>query len=296
MEKYKHFLSSEHPGFMGKTHWLIAMCLFFIMWIIPWDFANEYIDAISSNKIFAFMVFLIIGGASLIPDLDSSPLQEGGSTAVYQLGFLGNALSVLVIVISGVVYAIFHTKSDAKPKSQHRMLFHAPLIPFIIFAYAIFFIPKTDQRLIDNIGMENANMCILVFLASISIYLGSSMLFYRLLKLFHRQRYTQWFCLFFLTLGIYSMLNMPYTQLRLIVEAIGFGYLFHIIADFFSKGSAPIFFPIPTKKNGNWVIWNKPYFLGISSLAITTGGMLNLVLDFIFAGLDILLFYIIFIK
>lgn len=97
-------------------------------------------------------------------------------------------------------------------------------------------------------------------------------------------------------LSTIAMLNMPYTQLRLVIVAIGLGYIFHLFADLPSKGSIPLFFPIPTLVNGHWVLWRKPYLLGNSNFAITTGGTLNIILNFVMMGADILLAYILFIK
>ena len=160
MKSIKELLKYEHAGFSGVTHWLIAICLFFLMWLAPISLSQQYINAISANRLFAFLVFLIIGGASLLPDLDSSPLQQGGSTAVYQLGFLGQFLSLGCITISGVVWSVLHTKNDKKPPSQHRMLFHSPFIALMIFLINQFGYPDSDATA-ASLGLQNISAGVL---------------------------------------------------------------------------------------------------------------------------------------
>lgn len=295
MKKLKCVLMENHAGFSGITHWLIAIFLFFCMWLIPWSISKDYITFISSNVIYAILIFFVIGGASLIPDLDSSPLQEGGSTAVYQLGLLGQGLSILAITISGVVYSLFHTRYDEKPKSQHRMLFHSFIIPVLIFLYSLYLIPDTNEKLKNYMTFESTNMFVTVFVAGISVYLGGSILFYKLLSIFGAQSKTQILSLSCMGASIGYMFFMPYSDLRMIGIAIALGYFFHILGDLLTKGSSPIFFPIPTFKNKHLIFWRKPYLFG-SSFAITTGGVINTVLNFVLFGTNAFLIWFIFIK
>lgn len=303
--RIEQLLGEEHGGFSGITHWLMSIACFFMIFLLPIPFAEQYVDAILRSKLFLFLTFLIIGGAALLPDLDSSPLQEGGSTAVYQLGFLGNALSVLCIVISSVIWQVFHTRYDEKPPSQHRMLFHAgPFCSACIFLMAHLSLPDGGGSVISD-GLKNANDGTwgVIFLGAISTYLGASMFFYKVLSLVGKQSKTQFFCLIFMGISVWQMLYMPYDQLKLVGLTIALGYLFHIIpGDIISKGSSPIFFPIPTpvktSKGIKFKFWRKPYIGGRigSKLAIETGGAVNIILNFLLAGLDIFLFYYIFIR
>ena len=305
MEKFKEILNSEHAGFTGYTHWLIATMLFFIMWLIPLEISKEYVQAISSNKIFTIMIFFVIGGASLLPDLDSSPLEEGGSTAVYQLGFLGNSLSILCITISGIIYTLFHTKYDNKPKSQHRMLFHTLFLPLLFLIYTKYKIPDSlESTLWSNKDLIIRNkildvtylpMLLIIFLGSISVYLGGTMIIYKILKIFGKHRYTQFVCLAMFVFSVIYMLNMPYQQLKLVGVSISLGYIFHVLADVFSKGSSPILFPIPIIIKSHITLWHKPYLLGNSDFAITTGSIVNTILNFVLMGVDLTLGYFLFI-
>lgn len=306
-ENIKNFLTmslrEKHKGFSGITHFLIAIFLFFCMWLIPIPFSQDYIAAIKDNIIFAIIIFLIISGASLLPDLDSSPLQEGGSTAVYQLGILGMGLSTLAITISGVVYSLFHTKYDEKPKSQHRMLFHSALIPIALFLYSYFIIEDSNKILKNNLNFNNISIAIMVAFSAISIYLGASMFLYKILSLIGKQKFTQILCLIIMVLSIFYIINIPYKTLKLIGIAISLGYFFHILADMFSKGSSPILFPIPLpvsfknlifKRELKFQLWKKPNILG--KFMITTGGIVNIILNFVMFGLDVLLFWFIFLS
>lgn len=292
----KNVFYDKHSGFQGLTHWLISVLFFFIMWLLPWSISSNYIDSIKSNILFGIIIFFVIGGASLLPDLDSSPLQGGGSTAIYQLGFLGDILSMLCITISGIFYSILHTKYDDKPKSQHRMLFHAPIIPILIFTYVEFFMPNGVEKLWGNFNLNNIPVIILIFFSGVSIYLGSNMLMYRLLKLIGKQRSTQFICLFIMVLSVIYMLNMPFDKLKLVGVGLSLGYLFHIIADIITKGSAPLFFPIPMpNRKGHIRFWWKPYIIS-SKFAITTGGVINVILNFALFGIDIFLAWFLFFK
>lgn len=296
MFKYlKNKIKEEHAGFSGITHWLIAIFLFFLMWLIPWAISRDYIIFISSNIIYAVLVFFVIGGASLLPDLDSSPLQEGGSTAVYQLGLLGQGLSILAITISGVIYSLFHTRYDEKPKSQHRMLFHTFLIPAMIFLFSIYLMPNSNDQLKNNLNIDSVIMFVSVFFAGISVYLGGSMLFYKILSLVGMQSKTQILSLICMAASVIYMAYMPYRELRMIGIAIALGYTFHILGDLITKGSSPIFFPIPTFKNRHMIMWRKPYLFG-GTFAITTGGIINIILNFVLMGSNVFLAWYIFIK
>lgn len=310
MKKIKNVLNEEHAGFLGMTHWLISMFLFFCLWLLPIEYARDYINAINSNKLFFFLIIFIIGGASLVPDLDSSPVQEGGSTAVYQLGFLGYLLSIAFITISGVIYSLFHTRYDAKPPSQHRMLFHAPIVPISIYVYTLYLSNKLEKfgysNIMEMIKEENSSilfeytgLLVILFFCGVSVYLGANMLLYKLLEIFKQQKYTQFIYLGIMVISIIYMLFMPIEQLELIFFSFSLGYLFHIFADVFSEGSCPLFFPIPLPYKGlnfkKLQLWRKPYFIS-SKFAITTGGALNTILNFVMMGLNFVLIWILFVK
>ena len=295
----RKLLKEEHAGFSGWTHWLVATFLFFMLWMLPLSWSNEYVREISSSALFGFMAFMVLGGASLLPDLDSSPLQEGGSTAIYQLGFLGQLLSLGCIVISSSVWNVLHTKNDKRPPSQHRMLFHSPIIPLFILIFNQMSYPNSSDTISSCGFMHSGGAAAIVIIGAISVYLGASMLFYKLLGLFGRQSMTQVLNIV-LMLGFLLMAwGMPFSRLKLMGTTIALGYLFHILADLITKGSAPLFFPIPTpvktSKGLGWRLWWKPYPFG-GKFHITTGGAVNTVLNFALIGVDLFMFWMLFVR
>ena len=300
LNKLKKELNKEHQGFAGVTHWLIAILFFFLMWLTPINIAKQFISSISNNRMFTFIIFLAIGGASLLPDLDSSPLQEGGSIAIYQLGILGRALSLICIVISSVVWSVMHTEHDEKPPSQHRMLFHSPFIALVLFVINKFGY-EASSTTAASLGWKSlpASVYVIIFIGAISVYLGSSIFFYKILNLIGKQRHTQFFSYIFMIIALWNMWKMPFSQLKLIGIAVSLGYLFHIIGDVFTKGSAPLFFPIPTpvktKKGIGFRMWWKPYLMG-GKFAIETGGTINIILNFVLTGANLFLGWYIFMK
>lgn len=295
----KKILIEEHAGFSGLTHWLIATLLFLLMWLAPIAFSKSYISAITQNWVFAFNIFLIIGGSALLADFDSSPLQQGGSFAIYQLGIFGQAISLVSITISSVVWNVVHTRYDEKPPSQHRMLFHTPFIAVCIFLMNWFSYPSSSKTA-ASFGFKSVPTSVyaIIILGAISVYLGASIFFYKVLSLFRKQKHTQIFCLLFMCFSIWSMWTMPLKSLKLIGTAISLGYLFHIIGDVPTKGSAPLFFPIPTpvktSKGIRFRFWWKPNILG--KFSITTGGAVNIILNFVLIGVNLFLSWHLFIR
>jgi len=298
----RKMLLSKHAGFTGITHWLIAMMLLMLMRFLPFPFIREYIRSISSSRLMVLVSMLVVGGASLLPDLDSSPLEQGGSTAIYELGPLGNLLSLGCITISGVVWSVMHTGNDETPPSQHRMLFHAPVMAALIAIWAGAAYSGTDgSATLRSMGSHATfSMWSMWFLACVCTYLGSCMLLYRVTNLFGSSNAVPTASsLVAVITGLYMWGWMGMSSARLLGYSISLGYLFHILADVISKGSAPLFFPIPTpvktRKGLGFRLWWKPYpFNG--RFHITTGGAVNIIMNFAIGMLDVFLAWYIFIK
>lgn len=292
--------SRKVDGFSGITHILIAICLFFLMWLLPIDFSKNYINSISTSPIFTVIIFFVVVGGALLPDLDSSPLEGGGSTAIYQLGILGQILSMIEIIISSVVFSVLHTKHDSKPKSQHRLLWHTFFIPILYMIVTNFCIPSYDITVLSYILSMDINvstipdlMCMIfaIFTIAICVYLGSAIISYRIFKIISKQSMTQIFCIVMMVISSGFIANLPLSEFKLITDAVALGYIFHILGDLITEGSSPIFFPIPLRVKGHWQLWHKPYPIG-HTLAVKTGGTVNIILNFVFLALDILLLYI----
>lgn len=284
-------MDEYYNGFSGVTHWLLSLFFFFIMWLIPVPAMKYYIGLISENIVFVMWIMLMIGGAAMLNDLDSSPIQEGGSTAIYQLGVLGYGLSVLCVIISGVIYSVCHTKADDKPKSQHRMFFHT-LIPAIILVGYTLLLPRDAGNFLET---KNFGVLPVVFFAALSCYLGSQMLFYRLFKLFGKQKYTQFVSLVVLVGSLGYMLTCDLNHIIIISYTVALGYVFHILGDLMTQGGAPVLFPIPLPlgNGGKIQLWHKFKILG--PLSIVTGGAVNIILNFVLMIADVALYVYIFI-
>lgn len=294
MKNFKSFIK-DYRGFSGITHWLFGICAFFGLWLLPIDFSKNYVIYITQSILFAFTTFLTVSGSVMFPDLDSNPIQEGGSFALYQLGLIGHAISIFMITVSGVVYTILHTSVDEKPQSQHRMLFHAPSVPISFFIIVYF--SKFGNGSISSRGWNDTPVMIyiIVFLAAICVYLGAAMLFYKALSIFHQENKTQFLNIVCTAVSIYMMYNMDFDRIKMLGYAVSFGYLVHVISDLFSQGSIPLFFPLPMPvsfKNWKLQIWKKPRI----PFAIETGGAINTILNFILTIIAGGLFYKIFIK
>lgn len=285
------FLRSEHSGFSGVTHWLVAMMLTMLLMLYApsaTPFITDMTERMSQSRLDFLMFVLLIGGGSLLPDLDSSPLEEGGSTAVYQLGFLGHALSAAAIMISGVVWGVLHTSNDRVPPSQHRMLFHTPFMAVLLLWWAGTLPPIGIADALHDI-MESGSVLIMAMLCTVATYLGTCMATYRV-PLRIVQNHVQ--LLSFLSAGLFLLSQWKSGDWAVAGMAVATGYAFHIVADLFSKGSVPLFFPVPTpvrtKSGTAFRLWWKPHPFG-GRFQVTTGGAVNILLNFVIGGLDLLL-------
>ena len=303
VEINKYILKQEHKGYMGFSHWLQGNALFMLLWLIPpsvpflGTFAAQYLTQIESSYAFLILNFMVIGGAVLMPDLDSSPLEEGNSSAVSELGLLGLAISTIEITIAHVVWSIFHLKGDKKPKSGHRLLWHTFLIPISFYFWVIFTFPKSNATMSEILSkngiLNNLSAFMVMFIIAIAVYIGINVATYRLFQLIDKKRYQSIAGYVGFAIALIMMFTMSYTQLRLLGLTVALGYAFHILGDLTTQGGSPALFPIPFPENGKLVLWKRsflPYHLSVQ-----TGGMVNKILDYVFIAIDIILFYTIFI-
>ena len=86
-------------GFSGTTHILIAILFLFLMLLIPIPFTEGYLNKITNDYAYFLIVFTVIAGASLLPDLDNDV-----STAGYRLGIFGKLVTIMMKITSSVMY------------------------------------------------------------------------------------------------------------------------------------------------------------------------------------------------
>lgn len=255
----------RHKGFSGFTHLSIAALL-----------AGAVLSFTSLPSSFgwgvattALMVFAVSGG-SLLPDLDSSPLEGGGSSAYYELGIVGKLLTTAMITISGIYYTIVHGPGDKDIKSQHRLIWHAPILPIAMAVLTKFFLNEK----------YDAMWFVSVIVIIISVFLGSGVLLFRIFGLVNKQRLGEklsWVVT--IATGALVCLRMDIDGIEQMAYAVWIGYLIHIISDGFTQGGVPWFHPIPVPRRGGLAFWWKPHILTFP-LSIRTNSMVDTVIGY----------------
>lgn len=299
------FLTSQREGFSGVAHVEIAIGILLLLFLIPVEPFTGYLRLVMASPIVAVMAFLIIAGAALLPDLDNLK-SEGGSSAAWDLGFLGTVLSSVMVTVSSVFTSLFHAKKDIRPDTQHRFFWHTLCIPIALFFCIHFFIPVSTVRVIDSFNFssieaffESASfmVCFVLFLIGISIYTGSLLLLRKLNKLLPIQSLLHVKVSFIsLVLMVISMLlclfSFSLADLQFVAFCICLGYLFHLIGDMFADSGIPALFPLtglpPFSK-----FWARQRFLP-RLLTVKTGSVLESILKIVFLAVDVVLALILF--
>lgn len=291
-------LNRKVKGFSGITHILIAIFLLFILLYIKIPFSENFIFLFKNNWKFIIVSFFTITGAALLPDLDSAR-----STARFQLGFLGSLLKTGMTSLSYLATKLTRMKKDWIPDSQHRCLWHTPFIGGLIGFLFWKFIPESQvtylsllKSTINNMDfanwfIDNLASHICIFMAFCSIYLGVKIISFRVFKIFPNtiQRVLP---LTIIMACFYLLLTISFTEIKYIGVSISLGYLFHIFGDIFTKGSIPILWPIPIPWKNQW--WWRPQ--GFIFGKIETGGILNIIINYILLALNLFIGYLLFIK
>lgn len=285
-------------GFMGFTHVQISFLLFLLIYLFPFDFVKSYVESIKPLQIF-FPVLFIVAGSALLPDLDNG---SDKSTASYQLGFIGRLLSTGMQAICAIVLSLFRMKDDRKPVSMHRYLWHTPFVSISITLLFWFCIEDGNVPMyklmmdayktgtIPMFLINNLPSIICIFVSFVAIKLGFNMLSFVPLKFIpidmKAKLIIQNAAVAILT-GMVFMMNA--SQLKFAGAAIGIGWLFHILGDAITQGSAPLIWPIPKFWGKKRMWWYNPWILGPAQ--IYTGGLVNKIIDFALIGINGVLFY-----
>ena len=221
-------------------------------------------------------------GSALLPDLDGKV-----STAGYQLGVFGSTIRVFMVSFSSLIYSLVKTKKD-DTNTFHRMFFHTPFSVILIYLYCYICTKNLDNKtmwgLIRNGEILNINFIFYIFLIFIiisSFYLFINKLCYHVSFIIPRKVLEVIKSIIFIFFIFYTVVKASPQHLFTLSGAVCLGWLSHIIADFFSKGSVPIFFPIPVKKR----FWYKPMF----PFQVETGGFVNKTIDLALFVISVLL-------
>ena len=288
------YLELDRPGFSGVNHVLIAIMLFLLLLIIPVDPFSSFLKSFLISPVTGVMAFLVVCGGALLPDLDLLK-SDGGSAASWDLGILGSIISSIMVTISSIMTSVFHGKKDVKPDTQHRFFWHTLIVPIIMFLLMFFFLKDGDSRLIESfipfsIDTFPAMELSCILMTGICVYVGSSLLLKKIkkIKLFKFKP-----SIVSLSLAAVTMLICLFTinlsEFKLISYCVALGYLFHLIGDMFADGGIPALFPF-TGVVGK-------FFMRIKLLPVTvkTGSTLESLLKVVFAVIDVILLYFVFV-
>ena len=199
------------------------------------------------------------------------------------------------------MWNVYHFKGDQRPFTQHRYLWHTPIVGAGIIALFYFGLPKGDYTIFTNIKnsintkqlgyffMNNAVLILFIFLAFMCILVGSHVIITNLRKLFPVIPGVVKY-IFPAVTTIY-MVTTNYSNLRIMGICLGVGYLLHCLEDFFADTGIPLIWPIP-KFWGTKKVWWRPWL----PFRVTTGGMVNTIIDFVSFTVAVGLFIFVFMK
>jgi len=276
-------------GFMGKTHALLSIMLMCICMIIPFEFFKTTLWVLKENVLFFIVGLIVLVGGALLPDLDNSQ-SSAGST----LGPMGSICTIFMQSISSVIFTVFHGRGDRPPQNQHRYFWHTPLVGVGFICLFWFGLKDGEQTIIQGFKeapdvvaylQNNVSLIFFVIILFMAVLVGSNMVLYRIIKWFKLPKIINYIIPTAIVVYIFTI---NYTQLRILGICIGFGYLFHIVEDYFADSGVPLLWPIPIKKQ----VWFRCKF----PITCTTGSLANTILDIIILAADIALIAYIFLE
>lgn len=295
MQKHTLYLEKERPGFSGLNHVLIAIMLFLILLMIPVEPFSSFLHGMISNPIIGVMAFLVICGGAELPDMDNLK-SDGGSAASWDLGIIGSIISSIMVTISSVMTTIFHGKRDVRPYTQHRFFWHTLFVPAVMYLLVRFFVPDTQTKTIDVLKTTSATniptaTIVSLFMVAITIYCGAIMLLKKLSKLSIFPIKAGSIASILMLLGVViCVFSSTEHTLKLLMYCVCLGYLFHLIGDMFADGGIPALFPI----SGIWgKFWQR---VKLIPLTVTTGSTIESLLKIVFATIDCVLAYYVFLR
>lgn len=283
-------IQHKRRAFMARTHALLSVVILLSCMLLPFDFFRKTIWVLRDDIVLFIVGLIVLIGSSLLVDLDN-PVSKAGSV----LGPFGSILTIFMQSISSIVWTVYHSKRDMVPMSQHRYLWHTPIIGISLIMLFYYNIPAGNYNIITNFSTaisENqfeyfirTNTVLLLFLILVfmSALIGSSII----VQYLKRFNVNSMFKYILPILVLLYVLTTTYSNLRILGALIGFGYLFHILEDFFTDSGVPLLWPIPSvwfKK-----VWARYHF----PITITTGGSVNSIIDILALFAMIILFVIV---
>jgi hypothetical protein len=273
-------------GFMGKTHALLSIMLMCICMLIPIDIFKETFWLLKENILLFIVGIIVLVGGALLPDLDNSQ-SSAGST----LGPLGSICTIFMQSISSIIWTLYHGRSDMHPINQHRYFWHTPLVGVGFICLFWFGLPIGDETIIQSVKesedilmylQDNISLLFFIILLFMAVLCGSDMILSRIIKFFKLPIIISYIIPILVLVYIFTI---NFTQLRILGICIGFGYLFHVIEDFFADSGCPLLFPIPIRHQ----VWCRCKF----PITCKTGGLINTIIDIVVLAIDVVLIILI---
>ena len=277
---------------MGRTHAILSILLLEICLLIPLDFFQTTFWQLKEDVLLCIVGLCILVGGALLPDLDNH-VSKAGAT----LGFIGSIFTIFMQSTSSIVYSIYHGKRDMPPLSQHRYLWHTLLVAVGFICLFYFGMPTGNFTISTNITNSiqtgqflyflrtNAVLVLFLLLSFVATLTGSSMILTSIQKIYPLPKMVKYI---FPSLVLIYVFTTNYTNLRILSLCMSFGYLFHLLEDFFADSGIPALFPIPIGKK----VWKRFSF----PITVTTGGTVNTMIDYIGICFVFLLFFILLAK
>ena len=281
-------------GFMGLTHTLLSISLLLVCILIPFEPFQLTFGKLRESWILMVAGLTVCVGGALFPDLDNDQ-----SSAGHTLGVLGSIFTIFMKSTSSIVWNVYHFKADQRPTTQHRYLWHAPIIGLGLCLLFYFGLPTGEYTIFTNLSnsiqtgqvsyffQTNAILTLFIILMFMAILVGANMILYRLGNIFPIPPFVKYI---FPVLMLGYIFTTTYTNLKILGVCFGAGYLFHCLEDCFADTGIPsLIFPIPQ-------FWRKKVWgrMRLTPITIQTGSMMNTVLDFIALGVMIFLLVIVF--
>lgn len=285
-------LKKKSDGFMGRTHFLLAMIMLLGIMLLPIDIVQDFAMQLKKNPIIFIVGIVIYSGASLFPDLDDV------HNSAYMLGPLATVFTLFMQTTSATIWTLYHGKKDQFPRnregkpSQHRYLWHTPLIAIGLFLLFYYGLPSGDYTIFVNVKnsievgqldkfiLNNSILTLFSVLAFMSTFIGSAMIVSNVKKLLPIPKYVNYLLP---SLVLIYILTTTYDNIRLLGLLFAFGYFAHEFADAFADSGICMFFPFPIFWKEK--VWQKVRLLPVT---VTTGGVVNGIIDLI-AGVLVLI-------
>lgn len=257
-----------YDGFSGGTHVGITMLIASLIILFA------HIPSQFSNPMFLFSAFIIFVGGALLPDADNDI-----STISIKLGLLSKPVKIIYDVLSEVAFTLTHTRYDRMTPSRHRMLGHTPFLYILIgsLTWALY-----QFRYKDTSKYSNPIFIFFIIIITISAYAGISVILYRpfsWLKMIPKKIKDIIPIILTALVAMICCLQLDSFQDQILIEVFCAGAVMHCMEDFFTQGSVPLFYPIPTVSHGHLMFWAKPWILG--KFQIYTGGAVDTIIGLI---------------